>query len=172
MAHTIFVGAVEFLIRATFLLGALWITIKVLKLECNFPGLVASVILISVLAMVLDRFVGVYFSVPFICIALYLCLWQVTGANRVNVFFPVGVGGVLVFGMNVFLLGALMGDLRPSAKQRKPGERVAEYPLAARTNEPMAVAQVTNTLTEATNAVAPATNTPAEVMNAMVPTTN
>ncbi|MFO1476737.1 MAG: hypothetical protein U1F98_08810 [Verrucomicrobiota bacterium] len=106
---------IEFGIQAVFLFLALWIMIKVQKLNCHYGGLIGTAALASGLEMVLDYYLGVSISTPIVCAVLCLCIWKVTGGDQVDVLFTVAVGGALVFGMNLWLLGALMGDLRPSA---------------------------------------------------------
>jgi hypothetical protein len=48
---------------------------------------------------------------------LLLCISKVTRAEFVDVKFTVGIGYALLFGMNLWLFGSLMGDLRPSARE-------------------------------------------------------
>lgn len=136
-----FVGyAVEFLIDAAFLLVALWIMIKIQKLEYTVIGLLGTAALTSLLETILDPLLGVYFSSPIIVLVLTFCVWKLTRADMVDVGYTVGVGFALILGMNLFLLGALMGDLRPSARQENSFDEemheVAANHRPALANEP------------------------------------
>ena len=112
---------IEIVIQTVFLTAALWIMIKLQKLEYNFLGLAGAAALTNVLDKVLNLaiapFLGSYLtnyvSTPIVVIVLAICIWKVTQADHVDVIFTVGVGYALLFCMNLFLLGALMGDLRP-----------------------------------------------------------
>jgi hypothetical protein len=62
----------------------------------------------------------------------------------VDVIFTICVGGALRFGMNLWLIGALMGDLRPSARAPEEFETVKQQPetnevhqIAVKTNQPV-----------------------------------
>jgi hypothetical protein len=145
---------VEFAIQAVFLLAALWIMIKLQKLDCHFLGLLGSAALVSALEMILNRFLGTYLSTPIVIVVLCLCVAKVTQAEYIDVVFTVAVGGALVFGMNLWLLGALMGDLRPSAREAEAKRALhdsdAEYQTAARTNRAPALEPATIPVSEKT----------------------
>jgi hypothetical protein len=114
--------AIEFLIRSAFLGIALWVMIKIQKLEWDLLGLLLSTALGSGLDMI--PIVGHYLAVP----ALWLCLKQVTNGDLFpDVAFTVGISYALVFCMNLFVIGSLLGDLRPSKKHAEvaPPERTA-----------------------------------------------
>src|SRR5258708_35978805 len=106
--------AIEFLVQAAFLVTAHWIMLKLQKLEYNVPGLFGAAALASALDMI--PYVGHYLSVG----VLLFCMTKVTRSDYVDVLFTVFVGYALMFGMNLFLLGALLGDLRPSANKDEP----------------------------------------------------
>ncbi len=120
----------EFLILTVFLSGVLWIMIKLQKLQYNFPGLLASAALASGLEMI--PYVGHAFAVA----ALLLCLTKVTHESYTDVAFTVGVGYALMFGVNLFLLGWLMGDLRPSARDGEKSDEIQMERAAAVSNAP------------------------------------
>jgi len=112
--------AIQFVIQTAFLLLGLWIMIKIQKLEYNFLGLVGAAAAASVLEMILDPLIGYYISTPVICLVLCFCVAKATHTTHVfdiDVIFTVAVGYALVFCMNLFLIGALMDDLMPSAKR-------------------------------------------------------
>src|SRR5262249_18158676 len=105
---------IHFAVETVFLVAALWIMIKVQKLNYNFLGLLGA----AALASAIDLLPLPFRIADFIsCTVLLLCIARVTGAERVDVMFTVFVGYALWFGMNLFLLGALLGDLRPSARE-------------------------------------------------------
>jgi hypothetical protein len=105
---------IHFGVETAFLLTALWIMIKLQKLNYNFLGLLGAAALASAIDLLplpfrLTNFIS--FTV------LLICITKVTGAERVDNLFTIGVGYALWFGMNLFLLGTLLGDLRPSARE-------------------------------------------------------
>ncbi len=103
--------AIGFSIRTAFLTLAFWVMIKFQDLEWNFPGLLGSAALGTGLDMI--PFVGHYLAV----ITLWLCLKKATNGDLFpDIAFTVAVGYALVFCMNLFVLGSLMGNLRPSHK--------------------------------------------------------
>ena len=146
--------AVEITIQAVFLTVALWIMIKLQNLDYNLPGLIGTAFLAcgldSILTYILEHwfqsFAG-YFSAPVYIVVLFVCVSKVTQAEAVDVIFTVMVGGALRFGMNLWLIGALMGDLRPSAREagNEPfGNVEGGYPTAVETNRPAALNHTTN----------------------------
>ena len=103
--------AIEFSIRTVLLAIAFWVMIKFQDLDWNFLGLVGSAALGSMLDMI--PYVGHYLAV----IALWLCLKKATNGDLFpDIAVTVSVGYALVFCMNLFVLGSLMGNLRPSHK--------------------------------------------------------
>lgn len=133
---------IHFGVETVFLLIALWFMIKLQKLNYNFLGLVGAAALASAidllpLPLVITSFIS--------CTVLFFCIAKVTGAERVDATFTVGVGYALWFGMNLFLLGALLGDLRPSAREaenRRFKEKMEHNEVTARARE--AAAPATN----------------------------
>src|SRR5437867_1694011 len=101
--------AIEFALQTVFLILGLWIMIKLQKLDYNVLGLLGAAALASGLDMI--PLAGHYIAVP----VLYLCIAKVTRADLYpDAVFTVVIAYALMFAMNVFLIGALMGDLRPS----------------------------------------------------------
>jgi hypothetical protein len=146
---------IEFAIQTAILLGLLWGMIKIQKLdqrfEYNFPGLLGSAALATgldqILQLTVGRFLGIYFAsyitTPIVVTVLLLCLKKVTQAPYVDVVFTVAISYALLFGVNLFILGSLMGDLRPSARNSEEFEVVTqrqeiktEYQAAIKTNLP------------------------------------
>ena len=113
MAHLPFL-LIAFGVQTVFLLAALWIMIKLQKLNHNFLGLLGAAALASAICLIPLPF---RISKIISCGVLLLCISKVTRAEFVDVKFTVGVGYALLFGMNLWLFGALMGDLRPSARE-------------------------------------------------------
>ncbi|HMP84751.1 MAG TPA: hypothetical protein PKA41_18820 [Verrucomicrobiota bacterium] len=102
--------------QTVFLLVALWFMLKVQKLQYNFLGLLGTAVLGSALDMI--PLAGHYISV----VALYFCIWKMTRADLFpDAVFTVVVAYALMFCMNLFLLGALMGDLRASTQDDEFG---------------------------------------------------
>ena len=100
---------IEFAAQTAMLVLALWIMIKIQKLDYSFIGLLGTAALGSGLDMI--PYAGHYLAVP----ALYFCTWKMTRSDLFpDAVFTVVVAYALMFCMNLFLLGALMGDLRPS----------------------------------------------------------
>ncbi len=123
-AITIVTYGVQWGIETAFLLLALWFMARIQKLQYTIVGLLVS----SAIACAFDLipFVGHYIAIA----ALWVSLTKVTREDFTGVAFTAGISYALVFGMNLFLLGALMGDLRPSVRARS----------FASTPEPTAVA--------------------------------
>jgi len=100
--------AIHFGIQTVFLVAGLWIMIKIQKFDYNVLGLIGSAILASGLDMI--PYFGHYLSVS----VLLLCIRKAIVADSyTDALFTVGIGYALMFCMNLFLLGALMGDMKP-----------------------------------------------------------
>jgi hypothetical protein len=105
---------IHFAVQTVFLLAALWIMIKIQKLNYNFLGLLGAAALASAIKLIPLPF---YIADILSCTVLLFCISKVTGAEYIDVKFTVVVGYALMFGMNLGLFGALLGDLRPSARE-------------------------------------------------------
>jgi len=155
MLPHIVVLAIEFFLHGAILLLLLWIMIKVQGLNYNFLGLLGSAALGSGLDML--PYFGHMLAVP----VLYLCIWKVTQSSIFpDAAFTVVVAYALMFAVNVFLLSALMGDLRPHDKEIAGGdnyqqEAVDESPSAGAV-ESSPPAPVTNAPTVSTVDAKPA----------------
>ena len=142
----------EFGVQTVFLFVALWIMIKLQKLDYNFPGLLGSAALAcgvdGILNLILGRWFGplsVYFSAPVFLVVLFVCIKKLTNADMVDVIFTLCVGGALRFGMNLWLIGMLMGNLRPLAAAPEEFETVTpQQPLQQQTNKVSQSASKTN----------------------------
>jgi hypothetical protein len=125
MSSSILILAIEFLIHGSILLALLWIMIKLQKLNYHFLGLLGSAALASGLDMI-PHF-GHMLAVP----VLYFCIWKVT---RSCIFpdaaFTVVISYALMFCVNLFIMGMLMGDLRPSDNENGGDEKTAQEPAA------------------------------------------
>lgn len=125
MSIVILVYAIEFTVQTAFLFAALWIMVKLQKLNYNLPGLLGAAALSCALDMI--PVVGHFIAVG----VLLLCIWKITESEYVDVAFTVFVGYALTFGMNLFLLSALIGDLCPSEHiaegEPEYSELLAEY---------------------------------------------
>lgn len=82
--------------------------IRVQKLNNHLAGLFGSSLLAILVSYV--PYIGSYLSYA----VLVLCLWKCTGADIApDVVFTVGISGALMFCFNLFVIGALMGDIKP-----------------------------------------------------------
>ncbi len=89
--------------------GLLWIAIKVQKMQYNVLGLFGSSLLAVLISLI--PFVGTYLA----WVVLVLCLWKVTREDIVpDCVLTVALANAVMFALNLFVIGALMGDLRPS----------------------------------------------------------
>ena len=85
----------------------LWGMIKIQKLNFNVLGLFGSSLAATLVAFI--PYVGSYLSYA----VLIFCLWKCTGAEIApDIIFTVGIAGALMFCVNLFVIGALMGDIR------------------------------------------------------------
>jgi len=138
LAH-ILVLAIEFLIHGAILLLLLWLMIKFQDLNYNFLGLLGSAALGSGLDMI--PYFGHMLAVP----VLYFCIWKVTQSTLFpDAAFTVAIAYALMFAVNVFLLGALMGDLRPhdrrvAGDENYPHEVAGETSAAVESSPPATV---------------------------------
>jgi len=95
----------------------LWIMLKVQKLNYNVLGLFGSSLAATLTHFI--PFVGPYLSY----VVLVICLWKCTGADIApDVVFTVGIAGALMFCVNLWIIGMLIGRLRPDlAHDQKDG---------------------------------------------------
>jgi hypothetical protein len=158
---------IAFVARAAILATLLWIMIKIQKLQYNIPGLLASAALACGLDMI--PHVGHYLAVP----TLYICIWRVTREDLFpDAVFTVAISYALMFGVDLFIIGSLMGDLRPSARSADFGGTVREEVAAVddpeeETNAAPAIAQKLSKPTAATNSAAAAQRSPITATNSI-----
>lgn len=148
MIFLILAQFIGFIVQTVFLTLALWIMILIQKLDYHFLGLLGSAALACAVDTILNLALrpwfdglSVYISAPIFLAVLFFCVRKVTNADTVDVSFTIVVGGALRFGMNLFLIGALMGDLRPSTggsgeygADLQPPETNEAYQIAGKTN--------------------------------------
>ena len=146
---------IEFAIQTAILLGLLWGMIKIQKLDQRFTykfwWLLGAAALTTGLDQILEatlgHFIGIYFasyiSTPIVSAVLLLSLKKITQAPYVDVLFTALISYALLFGINLFILGSLMDDLRSSARNPDEFEAAAqqqeikkEYQTAIKTNLP------------------------------------
>jgi hypothetical protein len=97
---------VEYLSQTVILMIALTIMIKFQSLQFNFLGILIAAAAASGLEMI--PYVGHYLAV----IVLYAVIAKVTGASLYpDTAYTVAVAYALMFAMNLFVLGSLMGNL-------------------------------------------------------------
>jgi hypothetical protein len=130
MAAEILFLFIEFLAHSVILFALLWVMIKFQKLNWNFLGLLGSAFLAGGLDMI-PHF-GHLIAVP----VLYFCITKVTGADMFpDAAFTVVIAYALMFGVNLFLLGAFMGNLRPADKDAETTNSTA-VAVAAKVDAP------------------------------------
>lgn len=113
VALIVIVGAFKWLVYT----GLLWGMIKIQKLNYNVLGLFGSSLAWVFISEI--PYFGVYLSY----VVLVICLWKCTGADIApDVIFTVGIASALMFCVNLWVIGALMGDLRPDFKAKARGE--------------------------------------------------
>lgn len=132
--------------------GLLWGMIKVQKLNYNALGLFGSSLAATLVGLI--PYGGSYLSY----VVLVLCLWKCTKAEIVpDVVFTVIIAGALMFCVNLWVIGALMGDLRPGFAHARDSAGTDESEMAdmdlaeedEESNSPAAAVPV------ATNAILP-----------------
>ncbi len=86
----------------------LWFMIKIQKLHYHLPGLLASSAISILISFI--PYAGPYLGHA----VLLFCLWKCTGADFVpDILFTTSIAGALMFCVNLFVIGSLMGNLRP-----------------------------------------------------------
>ena len=133
--------AIEFASQTAILFVLLWIMVKLQKLDQNVGYNFLKLLGVAAIASGLDLipYFGHYVSVS----ALLLGVKTVTRSPYADVLFTVAISYALMFGVNLLIIGSLMGDLRPSAgtprefevTNREPAIK-EDYPATAKTNPP------------------------------------
>jgi hypothetical protein len=131
LVFSLIVLGVNILIEATILTVALWIMIKVQKLNYSFLGLLGTAGLASALDVILGLmfghflggWLGSYLSRPIVVVVLFICISKVTEADLVDVTFTIVVGYAVYFCLNLFLLAALL----PTPGRAEEGSEFAAY---------------------------------------------
>jgi hypothetical protein len=104
----------------------LWIMLKIFKLSYNGWGLLGSSLL--AIAVTFIPMAGPYLSYP----VLVFCLWKCTKADIApDIVFTVAVSRAVLFCINLWILGGLMGNLRTDLKaEEKSPERSSQVAQA------------------------------------------
>jgi len=146
-----------YLFHSVVLLVLLWIMIRLQKLNYNWLGLIGSAFLAGGLDMI--PYFGHVLAVP----VLYICIWRVTRSSLFpDAAFTVVLAYALMFGVNLLVIGMLMGDLRPNLRPttESADDMVTNYsfPVApknvAPTNPPSPPVVAVSPASKATNALA------------------
>ena len=156
-------------IQTVFLTIALWIMLKMQSFDRNIFGLIGA----AALACAIDHipYVGWYIS----GVVLLLCITKLIHARTfTDAIFTVAIAYAITFAFNMFVITALMADLRPSAKVRaRIAEAAAAAHAAAETNELAATnaapAPASAAATPANAVAAPAKPAETAVATASVP---
>lgn len=109
------------IVQTVFLFLAFWAMIKFQDLNYTFTKLLGVAVFVAsldqVLHMVLGHYLGFFLSnsvsSPIVFVASFISIKKLTEADQVDVMFTVAVGNALCFALNMWLLGTLIGDLRP-----------------------------------------------------------
>jgi len=118
---------------------ALWVMVKLQKLNYFFLGLLASAALASALDLI--PYVGHYLAFP----VLYFCIWKVTKASLMpDAVFTVAIAYALMFAVQVLLLTALLPPLHPlvtedsllAPKPPRLADPIPAFVVVKRTNQP------------------------------------
>ncbi len=155
LAELVFLG-IEFAVQTAILFVLLWVIIKIQKLdqrfEFSFLGVLGAAALANglnlALRIILGHFIGdilvAYISGPIVFVVLLYRVKKTTGADYVDALFTVAISRALLFVANLFLLAALMGDLRAHVENtgdlETDGSRPevsAEAPVIMPTNAPV-----------------------------------
>jgi hypothetical protein len=177
------VGLVVTIVAETITLTlALWIMIKLQKLNYHFLGLLGAAALTSAVdeisSRVLGYFLGIYLasyvSTPIVVAVLFLCIKKLTEADPVDVSFTIGVGYAVYFCLNLWLLASLMGDLRPhyaGEDQEPPSPEAVSRPETPppKTNRPVTPPPMTNKAAGKVAPPAPAPEKTATTVNSNGP---
>ncbi|MGA2243196.1 MAG: hypothetical protein ABSH11_14320 [Verrucomicrobiota bacterium] len=138
---------IKFASRTVILFAVVWILIRLQKLDQNVKFHFLKLLAVIVLASGLDTvpYSGHYISV----FVLLLGIKIVTGSSYADVLFTVGISYALMFAVNLFIIGSLMGNLRPSTRDAVepaqydygPREQTVETvpEKVAKTNPPVSV---------------------------------
>ena len=144
MSTTILNWFIEFPAQTAVLFALVWIMIKIQKLDQNVEFHFLKLLGVVALASILDTipYVGLELSGA----ALWMGIKYVTRSPYVDALFTAFVSSALMFAVNLFILGSIMGDLRPSGRdaggpgQLEPAPQVqpvkTEPETTAETNPP------------------------------------
>jgi hypothetical protein len=105
-------GLIRFVPQTAILFALVWIMIKIQKLDQNFSFHFLKLLGVVALAGALDQvpYVGWEISGA----VLWLGIKKVTRSHYVDAIFTAVISEALLFCVNLFILGALLGDLRPA----------------------------------------------------------
>src|SRR5208282_593176 len=143
---------IEFASQTVILFALVWVMIKFQKLDQNDAFHFLKVLGVAALSSGLDMipYFGHYVSVSALLVGIKL----VTRSPYADVLFTVGVSYALMFCANLFIIGSLMGDLRPSARDAgNPAQLEAAPQAQAVETEPDTVAKTNPPAPAATSQV-------------------
>lgn len=129
MAVNIVELAIKFGIQTVFLIIALWIMLKVQKLQCGFLAMAGSAALASALDLI--PYAGHVISLP----VLLICITKSIGSKTfTDALLTVAVAYALTLCFNLLLLGMLTGDLRKLAETKPERPAATQSPAPSSTN--------------------------------------
>jgi hypothetical protein len=124
--HHALIWLIRFPIQTVILFALVWIMVKIQKLDQNSGFHFLKLLGVVAFASVLETlpFVGIELS----GVALWMGIKYVTRSPVVDALFTAFISSALMFAVNMFILGSLMGDLRPSAKHAENPTRLEHAP--------------------------------------------
>ncbi len=134
MGITILAWFIEFASQTAILFALVWVMIKFQKLDQDDGFHFLKVLVVVALSggLNLVPYVGHYISVTALLVGLKL----VTRSPYTDVLFTASISYALMFCANLFIIGALMGDLWPSAREAGTAGQAEATPPQAQTIEP------------------------------------
>jgi hypothetical protein len=138
------VWSVDFVSQTVILFVLVWIMIKLQKLDQHDQFHFLKVLAVTALSSGLNMipYFGHYVSVSALLVGIKL----VTRSPYADVLFTVGLSYALMFCVNLFILGSLMGDLRPSVRDAgNPGQLESTSQVQIAEAEPETVAKTNPT---------------------------
>ena len=132
---------IRFPAQTVILFALVWIMIKIQKLDQNSEFHFLKLLGVVTLASVLETlpYVGIELS----GLVLWMGIRYVTHSPTVDALFTAFISSALLFAVNMFILGSLMGDLRPSARSAEGPVRLEHAPRVQTVKtEPETVAQI------------------------------
>jgi hypothetical protein len=171
MNDAVLYGLIRFVPQTVILFALVWIMIKIQRLDQNFNFHFLKLLGVVALAGALDQvpYVGWEISGA----VLWLGIKKVTRSHYVDAIFTAVISEALLFCVNLFILGALLGDLRPVAGAPEgSGQFAPALPAQTATTESNTDATRRPTAAATANSVLTAVHNPVSTVAAESAQTN